>query len=105
MHRFQMPAPIGDAGKNGELPVGETSWSQLSRSAVACPLRALDCADDGEGQALALRYRTPFFYRRAWALGCHTRIRAGFPRDGSRTVFIVARGPVPREFHRQAVVF
>ena len=38
-----------------------------------------------------------FFPRSAGALGCHPRIRAGFPRDGSRTaVFIVARGPVPR---------
>ncbi len=37
-------------------------------------------------------------YRSAGALGCHPRIRAGFPRDGSITVFfIVARGPVPRD--------
>ena len=34
------------------------------------------------------------FSRIAGALGCHTRIREGFPRDGSRTVFfIVARLP------------
>ena len=37
-----------------------------------CPPRALDCANDGEGQALALRKREAFF-------------------------FIVARGPVPRD--------
>ena len=44
------------------------------------------------------------FYRSAGALGCHTRIREGFPRDGSRTVFfIVARGPVPRDRHHHDV--
>ena len=48
-------------------------------------------------------------YRSAWALGCHPRIRAGFPRDHSvdrsmardrpspyvkgRRFFTVARGP------------
>ena len=46
--------------------------------------------NDGEGRR--------FLHRSAGALGCHTRIRAGFPRDRSRTVFfIVARGPVPRD--------
>ena len=34
------------------------------RSAVACPPRSLECACAGEGQALALRYRMPFFMRR-----------------------------------------
>ena len=34
----------------------------------------------GEGQALALRAAAHFF-RSAGALGCHTRIRAGFSRD------------------------
>ena len=38
----------------------------------------------GEGQALALREGVAFFYRSAGALGCHTRIRAGFPRDVER---------------------
>ena len=28
---------------------------------------------------------TPFLYRRAWALACHTRMRAGFPRHRSGT--------------------
>ena len=43
------------------FPVGETSgldfrgWRFFHRSAGACPLRALDDADYGEGQALALR--------------------------------------------------
>ena len=47
-----------------------------------------------------------FFYRSAGALGCHTRIRAGFPRDGSSTVFfIVARGPVPRDRPSSNYVF
>ena len=90
-------------------PVGETSRSRCARSAGACPPRALDCADDGEGQALALREGAAFFYRSAGdrpprassssggvlgptdlrdvffrsagALGSHTRIRAGFPRE------------------------
>ena len=39
----------------------------------------LDCTDDGEGQSLALREGAAFFP--------------------------VARGPVPRELHRQAVAF
>ena len=72
------------------------------------PPRALECASTGEGQALALRWGDVFyrsagacpprcpslsgsvlgltdlrdvFYRSAGALGCHTRIRAGFPRE------------------------
>ena len=57
------------------------------------------------------------FYRRAGALGCHTRIREGFPRDRSmardrpspyvkgRRFFTAARGPRmphahPSGFHR-----
>ena len=56
------------------------------RSAGACPPRALACTDDGEGQALALREGEAFFYRSAGALGCHTRIRAGFPRDVERVM-------------------
>ena len=35
-----------------------------NRSAGACPPRALDYADDGEGQALALREEAAFFYGR-----------------------------------------
>ena len=46
----------------------------FSRSAGACPPRSLDCADTGEGQALALREGVAFF--------------------------IVARGPVPRDAER-----
>ena len=42
-------------------------------------ISVLDCTDAGEGQALALREGAAFF--------------------------IVARGPVPRELHRQAVAF
>ena len=40
------------------------------------------------------------FHRSAGALGCHTRIRAGFPRErwiDEGAFFIVARGPVPRD--------
>ena len=44
-------------------------------------ISVLDCADAGEGQALALREKETFFVRSAGALGCHTRIRAGFPRE------------------------
>ena len=40
----------------------------------------------GEGQALALREGAAFFHRIAGALGCHTRIRAGFPRDVGRNM-------------------
>ena len=87
------------------------------RSAGACPPRSLDCADAGEGQALALRGKETFFakrpsrYRSAGA--CPPRV-SGRSQHGegqalalrgrgavfrSRTVFlIVARGPVPREF-------
>ena len=35
------------------------------RSAGACPPRSLECANNGEGQALALRKRGPFFIVRA----------------------------------------
>ena len=35
------------------------------RSAGACPPRLLECADDGEGQALALRKGAAFFHRSA----------------------------------------
>ena len=38
------------------------------------------CRDRG-GQAPALREKTPPHHRRAWALACHTRMRAGFPRQ------------------------
>ena len=51
------------------LPGRRDLGFQCSRSAGACPPRALDCARDGEGQALALR-------------------------EG-RCFFIVVRGPVP----------
>ena len=55
------------------------------RSAGACPPRSLGYADDGEGQALALRKGAAFFHRSAGALGgFHTRIRAGFPREPAR---------------------
>ena len=98
------------------------------RSAGACPPRLSGRPQHGEGQALALRGRGPFFdkkpsgYRSAGALGCHTRIRAGFPRDcpvdrsmardrpspyAEGAVFrlrnlpvTVARGPVPRDVGR-----
>ena len=40
--------------------------------------------NDGEGLSLALREEEAFFHRSAGALGCHTRIRAGFPRDVER---------------------
>ena len=43
-----------------------------------------DSKTHGEGQALALREGEAFFHRSAGALGCHTRIRAGFPRDVER---------------------
>ena len=46
----------------------------------------------GEGQALALRCKGPFFYRSAGALACHTRRRAGFPRARAH-----APGSVVRE--------
>ena len=62
-----------------ERPLPNGSGSVFYRSAGACPPRALGCADDGEGQALALREREAFF--------------------------TVARGPVPRErafFYRSA---
>ena len=58
----------------GAIPfssVGASSLSQLSRSAGACPPRSFGNPQHGEGQALALRYRVPFFF--------------------------VARGPVPRD--------
>ena len=51
------------------------------RGAGACPPRVSGRPQHGEGQALALREREPFFHRSAGALGCHTRIRAGFPRE------------------------
>ena len=42
--------------------------------------------NDGDrgGQAPALRRKNVTLPRRAWALGCHTRIRADFPRHRSR---------------------
>ena len=43
-----------------------------------------DTKTHGEGQALALREGEAFFYRSAGALACHTRMRAGFPRDVER---------------------
>ena len=49
------------------------------RRAGACPSPASAHSNDGEGQALALRAEKIPAHRRAWALGCHTRIRAGFP--------------------------
>ena len=86
------------------------------RSAGACPPRSLECADAGEGH-LPARVETcegprptmkeTVFYRSAGALGCHTRIRAGFPRDRSmardrpspyvkrRRFFPRIAGPVP----------
>ena len=96
------PSPYGEGG------------DVFYRSAGACPPRSLECADDGEGQALALRWKKETLtYRSAGALGCHTRSREGFhrerPVDRSMardrpspygegvTFFIVARGPVPRE--------
>ena len=59
------------------------------------PPRSLECADHGEGQALALRYRTPFFLPH--------RFRSYGPEETGDTffkagvIFIVARGPVPRD--------
>ena len=40
------------------FPVGETSWSRCSRSAVVCPLSTLDCtsARHGEGQGFPPPY-------------------------------------------------
>ena len=38
-----------------QYTVGETSRSRFARSAGDRQPRVLDCADDGEGQALALR--------------------------------------------------
>ena len=46
-------------------------------------------------------------YRSAWALGCHTRIRAGFPRERSVDRSMARDRPSPyvkgrRFFHRSA---
>ena len=49
------------------------------RRARACPS---PCSDRG-GQAPALRAKGVSADRRAWALGCHTRMRAGFPRHAT----------------------
>ena len=43
--------------------------------------------------------------RSAGALGCHTRIRAGFPRDGSRTVFYRSAGACPPRSPLASYVF
>ena len=45
------------------------------------------------------------FSRSAGALGCHTRIRAGFPRDGSRTVFYRSAGACPPRSPLASYVF
>ena len=78
------------------VPVGETSWSRCNRAARLPGPR---------------RQKAPL-PRRAWALGCHTRIRAGFPRHaalagdrppryGKKRHVTVGRGPVPR--HRSRI--
>ena len=72
----------------GPRPTGK--GTVFYRSAGACPPRVSGRPQHGEGQALALRGRGPFSpkkpsrYRSAGPLGCHTRIRAGFPRDVER---------------------
>ena len=70
------------------FPVGETSWSRCARSAgPSDATRASELVSTAMAQE-------PFFYRSAGALGCHTRIRAGFPRDGHRLVmFLGPLGP------------
>ena len=80
---------VGETSGLDASLVGETSGSRCNTvSGQGCP-----------------SYLSRFF-RSAGPLGCHTRIRAGFPRDGSRPVFfIVARGPVPRDLHRHDVFF
>ena len=47
---------------------------------------------DRGGQAPALRGKT-VLHRRAWALGCHTRIRAGFPRQRPRNPTLAGDRP------------
>ena len=81
-----------------DAPVGETSRSRCSRSAGACPPRwfkrryfhrsagacpprLLGCTNDGEGQALALRWRGRFFYRSAGACPPRTLKRRYFHRS------------------------
>ena len=79
------------------------------RSAGACPPRSLDCASDGEGQALALRNRVAFF-RSAGpsevSIRASERVSseiAAWRGTGPRPTVngavpaTVARGPVPRE--------
>ena len=50
-----------DARVASEGPRPTVKYRFISRSAGACPPRSLECADNGEGQALALREGEAFF--------------------------------------------
>ena len=59
------PSPYGESGIQawrGTGPRPTVRGAVFFRSAGACPPRTLDCADAGEGQALALRCGVPFFF-------------------------------------------
>ncbi len=61
------PSPCRDLGGNG---LGwHAVFAQIGRSR-------------GTGPRATVREK-PSLYRRAWALGCHTRMRAGFPRHAA----------------------
>ena len=46
--------------------------------------------------------KTPLPHRRAWALACHTRMRAGFPRQCSRNLTFAGDRP-PRYGKKNAI--
>ena len=90
------PSPCNDRG--GQAPALRVSRpfpltvgrGPVPRRATIAKETALVCvrfsrgSGDRGGQAPALRLSRPSpLHRRAWALGCHTRIREGFPRRAS----------------------
>ena len=66
----------------------------LHRRARACPSPCLGLPNARGGQAPALRVSRPSsFHRRAWALACHTRMRAGSPRQRPRNPTLAGDRP------------
>ena len=64
------------------------------RRARACPSPYLGLSEIAGDRPPHYGEKTPISHRRAWALACHTRLRAGFPRRVS--VYRKSRGTGPR---------
>ena len=92
---------VGEGGvffrSAGACPPRSLGWRRGRFFIVTRGLSAALVAWRGTGPRPTVRGGA-FCCRIAGALGCHTRIRAGFPSDRCRKpFFFVARGPVPRD--------